>query len=106
MPGKGIVMARRKGAEWFVGILTNNDGGTETVDLSFLDEGKEYLARIYTDGGEEVKTRTHVKCTYLRVNASQTLKFRLKPRGGAAVQFVELDARSARSYRPYKGKWL
>lgn len=106
MPGKGIVMARRKGAEWFVGILTNNDGGTETVDLSFLDEGKEYLARIYTDGGEEVKTRTHVECTYLRVNASQTLKFRLKPRGGAAVQFVELDGRSARSYRPYKGKWL
>lgn len=25
-PGKGIVMARRKEKEWFVGLLTNNDG--------------------------------------------------------------------------------
>ena len=53
-------MARRKEKEWFVGLLTNNDGAEEDVPLSFLEEGKTYLAQIYTDGGEEVKTRTHV----------------------------------------------
>ena len=58
-PGKGIVMARRKEKEWFVGLLTNNDGAEEDVPLSFLEEGKTYLAQIYTDGGEEGKTRTH-----------------------------------------------
>ena len=39
-PGKGIVMARRKEKEWFVGLLTNNDGAEEDVPLSFLEEGR------------------------------------------------------------------
>lgn len=98
-PGKGIVMARRKEKEWFVGLLTNNDGAEEDVPLSFLEEGRTYLAQIYTDGGEEVKTRTHVKCVYKRVNASQVLKFRLRPRGGAAIHLREINREEARQYK-------
>ncbi len=37
MPGKNITMARRKGKEWFVGMLTNNEGSAETLDCAFLD---------------------------------------------------------------------
>lgn len=106
MPGKGIVMARRKGSEWFVGAMTNNDGAKETVDLSFLDKGKTYVAYIYTDGGEEVKTKTHVKCRRLLVNASQTLHLDLKPRGGAAVRLVEADAQMQKGIKRYKGEML
>lgn len=105
-PGKGIVMARRKEKEWFVGLLTNNDGAEEDVPLSFLEEGKTYLAQIYTDGGEEVKTRTHVKCVYKRVNASQVLKFRLRPRGGAAIHLREINREETRQYKKYKGEVL
>lgn len=105
-PGKGIVMARRKAEEWFVGLLTNNEGSTEKVDLSFLDKGQKYLACIYTDGGERVKTRTHVECTYLLVDASQTMRFELKPRGGAAMRLVPVDDRTAKEYKKYKGKTL
>lgn len=105
-PGKGIVMARRKEKEWFVGLLTNNDGAEEDVPLSFLEEGKTYLAQIYTDGGEEVKTRTHVKCVYKRVNASQVLKFRLSPRGGAAIHLREINREETRQYNKYKGEVL
>jgi len=105
-PGKGIVMARRKEKEWFVGLLTNNDGAEEDVPLSFLEEGKTYLAQIYTDGGEEVKTRTHVKCVYKRVNASQVLKFRLRPRGGAAIHLREINREETRQYKKYKGEAL
>ena len=39
-------MARRKGNDWFVGALTNNEGSAQSVNLSFLDKGKTYLARI------------------------------------------------------------
>lgn len=106
MPGKGIVMARRKGSEWFAGLLTNNDGSRETVDLSFLDKDKKYVARIYTDGGEAIKTKTHVKCTYLLVDATQKMQFELKSRGGAAVQFVEADAQALKRYKKYKGERL
>lgn len=31
-------MARRKGNEWFVGALTNNEGSAQSVNLSFLDK--------------------------------------------------------------------
>lgn len=105
-PGRNIIMARRKGEEWFVGALTNNEGSSETINLSFLDKGKTYLARIYTDGGEKVKTRTQVKCTYLLVHADETMKFLLKPKGGAAVQFVPVTEAEAKGYKKYKGQIL
>lgn len=106
-PGKGIVMARRKGSEWFVGALTNNEGGNETIDLSFLEKGKSYLASVYTDGGEEVKTRTRVKCTYIKVKPGQVLKLALKPRGGAALRFVPLDGKKKEAgHVLYQGETL
>ena len=104
-PGKGIVMARRKGAEWFVGALTNNDGAEETIALSFLDKDKKYKAYIYTDGGEKIKTRTQVKCSYKLVDASQTLSFDLKPSGGAAIRFVPADD-DTKGWKKYKGETL
>lgn len=104
-PGKGIVMARRKGNEWFVGALTNNEGATESIDLSFLDKDKKYKAYVYTDGDERIKTRTHVKCSYLIVNASQILSFHLKPSGGAAIRFVPMDE-NTKGWKKYKGETL
>lgn len=106
MPGKNITMARRKGAEWFIGAMTNNEGSAEEVSLSFLDKGKTYLAAIYTDGGEKIKTRTQVKCSYLLVDASKTMKFRLKPSGGAAVRLVPVNKDEAKKYKKYKGELL
>lgn len=105
-PGKNITMARRKGEEWFLGAMTNNDGSREEVSLSFLEKGKSYLAYIYTDGGEEIKTRTQVKCSYLLVDASMTMKFDLKPSGGAAVRFVPVTKGEMKKYKRYKGKIL
>lgn len=105
-PGKNITMARRKGYEWFLAAMTNNDGSKESVPLSFLDKDKTYLAYIYTDGGEEIKTRTQMKCSYLLVDASQTMKFDLKPSGGAAVRFVPVSKSETGKYRKYKGEML
>lgn len=105
-PGKNITMARRKGQEWFLAAMTNNDGSKENVQLSFLDKDKTYLAYIYTDGGKEVKTRTQVKCSYLLVEASRTMKFDLKPSGGTAVRFVPVSKDEAKKYRKYRGEVL
>ena len=105
-PGKGIVMARRKGAEWFVGALTNNEGSKETIDLSFLDKDMKYKAYIYTDGGEKIKTRTQVKCSYKLVDASQTLSFDLKPSGGAAIRLVPATDGDTKGWKKYKGETL
>lgn len=104
MPGKNITMARRKGKEWFVGMLTNNDGSVETLDCAFLDKNQMYLASIYTDGGEEVKTKTQVKCSYVLVEAGDVIKFTLKPRGGAAVRLVPVTEKEAKAYKKYNGE--
>lgn len=105
-PGKNITIARRSGEEWFVGIMTNNDGSQESVNLSFLDKDRTYLTYIYTDGGDKIKTNTHVKCTYLLVNATQSLNFNLKPKGGAAVRFVPVMKEESKRYKKYKGELL
>jgi len=105
-PGKHITMARRKGNEWFVGALTNNEGSAQSVNLSFLDKGKTYLARIYTDGGDKIKTRTQVKCTRLLVDSSQIMQFALKPGGGAAMQLVPVTDQEIKEYKKYKGQVL
>ena len=105
-PGKGIVMARRKGTEWFVGALTNNEGSKENIDLSFLDKDMKYKAYIYTDGGEKIKTRTRVKCSYKLVDASQTLSFDLKPSGGAAIRLVPATDGDTKGWKKYKGETL
>lgn len=87
-PGKGITMARRKGDVWWAAALANNDGGEVEIPLSFLDAGKKYNAEIYTDGGEKVKTKTHVRITSKKVTSKDILKFNLMPRGGVAIRFT------------------
>ncbi len=87
-PGKGITMARRKGDVWWAAALANNDGGEVEIPLSFLDAGKKYNAEIYTDGGEKVKTKTHVRITSKKVISKDMLKFNLMPRGGVAIRFT------------------
>lgn len=90
-PGKGIVVARRKGDSWWATAMTNNDGGKESIDLSFLEPGKKYMAEIYTDGGEKVKTNTHVRIEKKKVTSKDVLHFDLQPRGGAAVKISPLE---------------
>ena len=88
-PGKGITMARRNGDTWWVGSMANNDGGEVEIDFSFLEPGAKYAAEIYSDGGEKVKTRTHVKIDRKKVKAGDRMKFALAPRGGVAMRLVK-----------------
>ena len=81
-------MARRKGDVWWAAALANNYGGEVEIPLSFLDAGKKYNAEIYTDGGEKVKTKTHVRITSKKVTSKDILKFNLMPRGGVAIRFT------------------
>lgn len=105
-PGKGIVMARRNGDTWYVGAMTNNEGNRETVNLAFLDEGKQYLAEVYTDGGEAVTTKTGVKCSRWIVDSKSALDFDLKARGGAALRIVPLEGKAPAGTKKYKHQLL
>lgn len=105
-PGKGITMARRKGEQWFVGLMTNKDPAQAEVSLDFLQPGVRYQAAIYTDGGEEVQTRTKVKCSYLLVDSKITLRFALKASGGAAIRLTPVSDKEAKGLKRCKAKQL
>jgi alpha-glucosidase len=79
--GQSIVIARRKGAEWWVGAMTNEAGRTVKVPLAFLGAGR-FQAEIREDGAEPtaLKTRTQT------VGAQQTLTLTLAPSGGGVVR--------------------
>lgn len=86
-PGRDIVLARRKADIWWVAAMTNNDGGREEIDLSFLTPGQKYIAEIYTDD-DKADTATKVGISTHKVTSKDKLKFDLKPRGGVAIRLV------------------
>ena len=83
--GEYIIIARRKGSQWFVAAITNNSPRTITIPLDFLEKGKTYEVTTFTDGGEKVKTRTKVNIEKKNVNAKTVMSFDLKARGGCTM---------------------
>jgi hypothetical protein len=86
--GQYISTARRSGKDWFVGTMTNNNARTLTLPLDFLDKGKKYIAKIYSDDATAT-TVTKVKVDTKKVNASTVLTVSLLPSGGQAIWIRE-----------------
>ncbi len=87
--GEFVSIARRKGNKWFVGSITNNNPRKFEFSFDFLDPDKKYELRLFTDGGEKIKTRTHVAIETKKVTNKSKLKLDLLPRGGCAMIIVE-----------------
>lgn len=83
-PGKYITIARRKGNDWFVGTITNTDARRLSIPLNFLDKGKKYSAKIYSDASS-VTTSTHVKVEHKTVTAGSLIQADLNVSGGQAI---------------------
>ena len=86
---KYITVARRNKGEWYIASITNSESRTIKIPLSFLEKDARYTAYIYSDGGPEIKTRTHVKVERKEVKSHQTLSFDLKASGGVALRLVK-----------------
>lgn len=83
-PGENIVIARRKGKNWWVGAMTGNNGRKQAIDFSFLEPAGKYKADIYTDD-PKVKTATKVKCQTKTVKSRDVMEFDIHDRGGVAI---------------------
>ncbi|MGH9941178.1 MAG: glycoside hydrolase family 97 catalytic domain-containing protein, partial [Pyrinomonadaceae bacterium] len=82
--GEFIVVARRRGREWFVGAMTNESGRTLRLPLGFLKRGA-YLITEYADGRDAAANPRQVSAATKSVRASETLTLRLAPSGGYAA---------------------
>ncbi len=81
--GKFLVIARRKGRDWYLGAMTDASPRTLKVPLNFLDKGT-YAATTWSDGKVEKELRIS-KTTVLR---SKSLTLHLAIAGGVAIHFT------------------
>lgn len=83
--GKEVVIAKRKGSEWFLGASTNWTARTIEIDFSFLPKGKTLKAEVYVDGENANIQATDYKHTSRAVSSKTKLKIDLAQGGGAVV---------------------
>ena len=79
--GERIAIARRKGKDWYIGAMTNEQARTLTLPLAFLGKGK-WTATTWADGD----AATDLPRTQRDVIATDTLVLELAGSGGAAVR--------------------
>lgn len=87
--GEYVVMARRKGQDWYVGALGNWTERDLVLDLSFLPSGK-YQALIFRDGINATRDATD----FMREERTITpgkYTFHLAPGGGFAIKLTPLN---------------
>ncbi len=89
LPGEYITMARRRGAEWFLGSMTNWTPRQLDIPLNFLGSGR-YRAEIYADAADADRFPKNVVIEKKTVDRAARLKAQLAPAGGYAVRFVPL----------------
>jgi alpha-glucosidase len=82
--GESIVVARRRGREWFVGALTNEQPRTIRVPLGFLGRGA-YTLDAFADGSDAANDPKQLSVSTSRVRAGETLTLLLAPSGGYAA---------------------
>jgi alpha-glucosidase len=90
-PGQYIVQARRSGADWYVGAMTNTEARRIVLDTDFLLRGK-YVVDIYEDA-PALQTRTKVARRTLKLKPGRPIVLDLQPSGGAALHFRPADSK-------------
>lgn len=99
--GEHIAIARRSGEEWFAGVISGDEACEVTLPTDFLEAGRDYVLRAYTDD-ETVDTPTHVRVSYHLVRGGMPLHFSLQARGGAALHFLPADRTDTKGIKRLK----
>ena len=88
--GDYVVVARRErgGPTWFLGAITDEQGRTLDVPLSFLPARRRYVAEIYADGPQAhwLENPLPVAISSRPVTSATRLQVRLAPGGGQAIR--------------------
>jgi len=88
--GDYILIARKSGAEWWVGAMTDWTPRTMQLNLSFLQDGT-YRADIYSDGLNADRYASDYTTSEIRVNPSQTLTLNMQAGGGWVARFRKTE---------------
>lgn len=86
-PVKYITIARRRGAEWYAGSITDWDARELDLPLGFLGSGS-YTADIYADAPDAASQPKNTVREQRRVDSRTILKLKLAPGGGCAIRLT------------------
>ena len=84
--GEYILVARRSGDRWFLGAMTNGEGRTLFVDLSFLSGEKPYSMLALADGKNAERFAQDYILSESKVRKGEGLEIELSPGGGWSAQ--------------------
>ncbi len=82
--GAYVIIARRSGADWHVGAMTNREARTLKLPLSFLGSG-QYAAELWVD---DAKAKHGITRREAAVTAADVLTLDLVSAGGAYLKFA------------------
>jgi alpha-glucosidase len=88
-PGEYVIIARRRGAEWFLGAMTSFQTRQFDLSLDFLGDGR-YKAKIYGDAPDADRSPKKLAVDLKEVTGASHLSALLAPAGGYAAHFVPL----------------
>ncbi|MEO8560540.1 MAG: glycoside hydrolase family 97 protein [bacterium] len=87
--GGYVLIARRRGAEWFVGAMTNGTARTLSLDLSFLGAGS-FTMDSWADGINADRNALDYRKETRAVRAADKVELKLAPGGGFAARIRKL----------------
>jgi alpha-glucosidase len=91
--GEFAAVARRKGQEWWVGVLGDWNARTVTIDFSFLAPGS-YEVEVFQDGINADRDGTDYKKETVNVTAGTKMDVRLSEGGGWVAKVRPVAAAS------------
>jgi alpha-glucosidase len=86
--GEYIVLARRKGKDWYIGGMGDENERTVSIPLSFLESKKKYSLTSYQDGKEANLNPKQVEIRKETSTAQSVLNIKLAANGGFALQLL------------------
>jgi len=84
-PDDYIAIARRRGREWFIGVITGRRDHHMELPLDFLGSGS-YSADIYADAPDAARHPKHTAIESRPVDSATKLRLQLAVGGGAAIR--------------------
>jgi alpha-glucosidase len=88
--GEYGMIARKKGDEWFIGGINGTVPRTLNINFNFLDGGKKYTAKIYSDD-PGINSATHVKTDSISVDSKTIYPANLKANNGIALHLIPAE---------------
>jgi alpha-glucosidase len=85
--GDYVAVARRSGAEWWVGAMTDDSARELLLDLSFLGSGR-YAVDSYRDGANADRWGSDYKRVKGEASGATRLRVQLAPGGGFAARLT------------------